>query len=395
MPAQQKKSSQHYLPKRILVVEDDSAVQSLIKMSFRDFGIHDVYCFADAESGWAELNENRFDLVVLDWNLPGLSGRQMFNRIRLSRTLRSIPVIVASGNLERNDVSLISQFFFSVVIEKPFEDNLLLKITHDVMREKFDHDGIARRTEEVYQQTVGQSQQKTIDLLEKWLQNLGQQPLGVSMVAEVARSVHADEFALKLLSETMKIHQHDSLLSHQYAITLLQRGEFALAYDCFKHANEIFGDNLERMIYLGLLEFNLGHYDEGMRYFDRVRNDDSEAPINKLILEIINFIRGRYTPQKIMGLANGIGHCLAKLAWETAHIGEYANGSDCYLFALAFTPEETARAKIYYNLAVCKARQGKRKRTIYYLLRSLDLDPNCRQSAEAMRAFGFDLPAAS
>lgn len=395
MSMRQKKSSQHYLPKRILVIEDDSAVQSLIKMSFRDFGIHDVYCFADAESGWAEMQESRFDLIVLDWNLPGISGRQMFNRIRLSRVFRNIPVIVASGNLSRDDHNLIKQFFFSVTIDKPFEDNLLLKITHEVMREKFDHKGIIKRTEAVYQKKIGGSQQETFDLLEKWLLNIGQQPMGVSMIADVARSIHAFDLSAKILGDALKIHQDNVLLSHQYAITMLQRGDYQLAIECFQHANSLFGENLERMIYLGLLEFNRGQYDNGMMFFDKVRNADTDAPVNKVLLEMINFIRGRFTPQAILALKNGIGHCLAKLAWETAHIGEYASGADFYLMALTFTHEPSARAKIYYNLAVCKARLGKKNRAVRYFLRSIDCDNECRDSVKGLKAFGLEPPTAA
>lgn len=383
---------EQFLPKKILVIEDDPAVQSLIKMSFRDYGIHDVYCFTDGLAGWKELGENSFDLIVLDWRLPGLNGSQLFNRIRQMEQYSSIPIIVISGFLDDVDYSLIDDFFFSARVEKPFDDNYFMKVAKEVLRDKHDYDVIVKKSELLYFETFDHNVSRPMEVLNGWLQNYGHNPKGVSMVATILRNLHAFDQSRQVIQNSMKIHRSNSLLLHQLAMTQLISGNFEDAKENFEKAYDICSKNLERRVWLGLLEFHEGNFEKGMLYIDAVYAEDSGSPAINSILDMTNFIRSNFNEDDLSKLRNGLGHCLNRLAWRSVQGGHYQSGQEIYQKAIHFCGDRVSKAKLYYNIGVCKARMGQKKQAMSSFFRSLDLFPNFQKSVDALRMFGFEVP---
>lgn len=79
----------------ILIVEDDFAVRELIKRNLNVVG-HTCACAADGEQVERIMEQESFDLVILDVMLPGLSGFEII------REIKHVPVIfvTARGSLE-------------------------------------------------------------------------------------------------------------------------------------------------------------------------------------------------------------------------------------------------------------------------------------------------------
>jgi DNA-binding response OmpR family regulator len=66
---------------RILVVEDEPAISSLIALSLKKAG-YACECIADGEAAADRLQEASYDLILLDVMLPGLSGFELMEQIR-------------------------------------------------------------------------------------------------------------------------------------------------------------------------------------------------------------------------------------------------------------------------------------------------------------------------
>jgi len=69
---------------RILVVDDSSEMRVLLRRMLRHFGVDPV---ADAPDGelalqWITINDGKVDVVICDWNMPGMSGMDLFRKIR-------------------------------------------------------------------------------------------------------------------------------------------------------------------------------------------------------------------------------------------------------------------------------------------------------------------------
>src|SRR5579862_8585664 len=91
---------------RLLVVEDSPAFQYLIRDAFSNRGEirWELSIARDGEEAlhllFAEENENvpLPNLVLLDWNLPKVSGSEVLQRIKRHERLRRIPVLVFSSS---------------------------------------------------------------------------------------------------------------------------------------------------------------------------------------------------------------------------------------------------------------------------------------------------------
>jgi len=66
---------------RVLVVEDDVAIRDMLCFSLRHSGF-ECDAVSDAESGLALLAQQRPDIILLDWMLPGVDGIEFIRRLR-------------------------------------------------------------------------------------------------------------------------------------------------------------------------------------------------------------------------------------------------------------------------------------------------------------------------
>jgi two-component system copper resistance phosphate regulon response regulator CusR len=75
---------------RVLVVEDESAIADFVVRGLREEGFS-VERAADGLDGWHRLKNDEWDVVLLDWWLPGEDGLNLLRRFRAEN--RSTPVL--------------------------------------------------------------------------------------------------------------------------------------------------------------------------------------------------------------------------------------------------------------------------------------------------------------
>lgn len=68
-------------PCRILIVEDDADQRMLFTLALSSIGF-DVLSLCDAEEALARLHDDRFDLVLSDWYLPGAMGDEFLRVVK-------------------------------------------------------------------------------------------------------------------------------------------------------------------------------------------------------------------------------------------------------------------------------------------------------------------------
>jgi CheY-like chemotaxis protein len=95
----------------VLVVDDNAINRNLLEIIFRTLGWQATLS-EDGESALAHLRTTRFDLVLLDLRMPGLSGHDVCIRIRTELGLADLPVIAytAHGMVEDRERMLACGF---------------------------------------------------------------------------------------------------------------------------------------------------------------------------------------------------------------------------------------------------------------------------------------------
>jgi two-component system phosphate regulon response regulator PhoB len=87
---------------RILVIEDDDAIATLIQYNLEKEG-YEVAIAGDGEEGLVQTDERLPDLVVLDWMLPKVSGIEVCRRRRGRPETRNVPIIMLTARGEETD----------------------------------------------------------------------------------------------------------------------------------------------------------------------------------------------------------------------------------------------------------------------------------------------------
>src|SRR5262252_6682882 len=93
--------------RRILLVEDDRSHRWLLRRVLESFLGNEVV-IEEVESGQDALarlaQRTDVDLMLLDLNLPDISGFQVLERLRGELNLRALPVVVLSSSQEKEDI---------------------------------------------------------------------------------------------------------------------------------------------------------------------------------------------------------------------------------------------------------------------------------------------------
>ncbi|MFR1565397.1 MAG: response regulator transcription factor [Christensenellales bacterium] len=115
----------------ILVVEDDKAIQNLLKIALRQEG-HSVYAVSTAREGIDYTVKNIVDLVVLDLGLPDMDGINVVETVRGFNEL--LPIIVVSARNDENEKIKCLDAGVNDYVEKPFSSNELMARVRAALR---------------------------------------------------------------------------------------------------------------------------------------------------------------------------------------------------------------------------------------------------------------------
>ncbi|MEM1284281.1 MAG: phosphate regulon transcriptional regulator PhoB [Pseudomonadota bacterium] len=80
----------------ILVVEDEAPLAELLKYNLEASG-YSVDVATRGDEAETRLQERAFDLILLDWMLPGLSGIELCRRIRSRTETQAIPIVMLTA----------------------------------------------------------------------------------------------------------------------------------------------------------------------------------------------------------------------------------------------------------------------------------------------------------
>ncbi|NWG46532.1 MAG: phosphate regulon transcriptional regulator PhoB [Alphaproteobacteria bacterium] len=117
----------------VLVVEDEAALTTLLSYNLEREGYR-VTAVRDGEEALLVADEERPDLVLLDWMLPQVSGIEVCRRLRSRPESRNLPIIMLTARGEEADRIRGLDLGADDYITKPFSMTELLARIRAVMR---------------------------------------------------------------------------------------------------------------------------------------------------------------------------------------------------------------------------------------------------------------------
>lgn len=112
---------------KIVVVDDDASVRELCRMILDNEGF-EVLEAEDAATCISLVRQERPDLVLLDWMMPGLDGMDALRALKGSLTTRGIPVVMLTALDGLPEITVATFAGADGYVTKPFEAQDLLSL---------------------------------------------------------------------------------------------------------------------------------------------------------------------------------------------------------------------------------------------------------------------------
>jgi DNA-binding response OmpR family regulator len=112
----------------ILVVEDDDAVAELVRAILNDVPGWGATVVHDAAAAREVFRHVRIEVLVVDVNLPGISGLELLGLLRDDPSWEAPPVILVSARPEQPDIQeAIRRGLAATLVPKPFDVDRLVE----------------------------------------------------------------------------------------------------------------------------------------------------------------------------------------------------------------------------------------------------------------------------
>ncbi len=116
---------------RFLVVDDATFIRDTIKKQLRDrIPGCEVYDATDGSKAVSQLRKQHVDVILSDWEMPGMTGEEFLCWVRSQEALKDTPFIMVTSRGDKDHVVKAVQSGVSDFITKPFSSDELLRKVH-------------------------------------------------------------------------------------------------------------------------------------------------------------------------------------------------------------------------------------------------------------------------
>jgi CheY-like chemotaxis protein len=108
------------MTKKILVVDDEKSVRDLLLAIFDDHEAYEVTCAGDGQEALNIARSKFFDIILLDINLPKLSGYTLCRLIKGDPAQSKVKIVMLSGMAQKYDCLKAKEVGSDGYFTKPF-----------------------------------------------------------------------------------------------------------------------------------------------------------------------------------------------------------------------------------------------------------------------------------
>lgn len=121
----------------VLIVEDDTAVADVYHMYLEDLHLfrNIIWC-KDGADATVKLNNQKFTIIILDYNLPKKNGLEIIQHLRDSKPDQLRKVVFISGQLDKEVLQQALSLGVKHVLVKPFDKNMFVERINQLLTAK-------------------------------------------------------------------------------------------------------------------------------------------------------------------------------------------------------------------------------------------------------------------
>jgi len=121
--------------KKVLVADDEIHIVHVVAIKLRNNG-YEVVTASSGSEALELVGSEKPDIIVTDYQMPGMTGLEMVEKIRQSESTRGIPVILLTARSFAIEDERKEQLQISECLSKPFSPRELLVKIEDILHHK-------------------------------------------------------------------------------------------------------------------------------------------------------------------------------------------------------------------------------------------------------------------
>ncbi|MEW5756362.1 MAG: response regulator [Pseudomonadota bacterium] len=120
---------------RVLVVDDSDISRAMVVRLLHKIGIEEIVQAENGAQAVELLARTNFDLVITDYNMPEMDGRELVRYIRHSPDHRALPVLMITAEHDEEILAAVYKEGVSAICDKPFDSIYMKDIIKRALRE--------------------------------------------------------------------------------------------------------------------------------------------------------------------------------------------------------------------------------------------------------------------
>ena len=110
---------------KVLIVDDGKSMRNILKAALLEIGCENTHVASNGEQALEKLKSGGFGLVLLDWNMPGMSGIEVLRTIRTDSAIHTLPVLMITAETKKEKIMEAVQAGVTDYLVKPFSAQVL------------------------------------------------------------------------------------------------------------------------------------------------------------------------------------------------------------------------------------------------------------------------------
>ena len=364
-----------------VIVDPDEGIRNDIKALLEDFGVKNIGDFKDGKEAWESMkNHDEPDLIIMEWRIPKVSGPVLLQRIR--DKFPAAPVVVLTKLIADEDKPLIQELGIESIQHKP------------INIEDFKKDIIFLKQQESLPTDTSILERKIKQFLKarklSEATQLRDQYLASRDIAEIDKKRIRAEFhffneeyleARNLAIDAIKADPESLYLLNFIGKCLMKLKDFQAAVLCFKKAQAISPQNVDRICEIATASFEIGDK-KGME--EALQDGKSIDANNDKLLNSEAGIRIQEGDKKkameLLGKMDSVNEIVAFMnnkAVAFTKNGMIEDGVQLYEKTIESLPESKLETKslVMYNHALALAKDEKLEKAKDILEQIIKLKP--------------------
>jgi len=105
---------------KVLIVDDFATMRRILRNILKQVGFSKISESDDGKTALKELKNDKFDLVLCDWNIPEMSGLELLKAVRADTQLKNTPFVMVTAEAQKDNIVEAVKAGVNNYVVKPF-----------------------------------------------------------------------------------------------------------------------------------------------------------------------------------------------------------------------------------------------------------------------------------